>query len=53
MSEERLYWEGKKYSFFCHKECEYFPCHPIKDTCNFSCLFAGYENRKKIRNDFK
>ena len=40
MSEERLYWEGKKYSFFCHKECEYFPCHKTNDPENFNCLFC-------------
>lgn len=28
------------YNFFQNKECEYFPCHPIKDSCNFSCLFC-------------
>ena len=28
------------YNFFQNKECEYFPCHPIKDTCSFSCLFC-------------
>ena len=30
----------KKYSFFCHRECEYFPCHPVADRENFNCLFC-------------
>ena len=29
-----------KYSFFSHKECEYFPCHPGADPENFNCLFC-------------
>lgn len=32
--------EEKKYSFFSHKECEYFPCHPNEDPENFNCLFC-------------
>ena len=24
---EKPYWEGKHYSFFSNKECEYFPWH--------------------------
>ena len=30
----------KKYSFFSHKECEYFPCHKTEDPENFNCLFC-------------
>lgn len=30
----------KKYSFFSHKECEYFPCHKTNDPDNFNCLFC-------------
>lgn len=33
-------WEGKGYSFFCNKACEYFPCHETKDPDNFNCLFC-------------
>lgn len=33
-------WEGKGYSFFCNRECEYFPCHETKDPDNFNCLFC-------------
>ena len=28
------------YSFFQNKECEYFPCHRVKDDSNFNCLFC-------------
>lgn len=31
--------EGK-FSFFCHRECEYFPCHETNDPENFNCLFC-------------
>lgn len=34
------HWRGKAFSFFCHKDCEYFPCHPAKDPDNFNCLFC-------------
>lgn len=34
------YWEGKGYSFFSNKACEYFPCHETKDPDNFNCLFC-------------
>ena len=37
---EKPYWEGKKYAFFQHKECEFFPCHPVKDAETFNCLFC-------------
>ena len=37
---EKPYWEGKEYSFVCHKECEYFPCHKTNDPDNFNCLFC-------------
>lgn len=30
----------KNYSFFCHKDCEYFPCHRTDDPENFNCLFC-------------
>ena len=28
------------YSYFTHKKCEYFPCHPSADPDNFNCLFC-------------
>ena len=34
--------ESMKYSssFFQNRNCEYFPCHDVKDTERFSCLFC-------------
>ena len=32
--------EDCKYSFFSHKECEFFPCHKGADPENFNCLFC-------------
>lgn len=26
--------------YFCNKDCEYYPCHPIKDDKPFNCLFC-------------
>lgn len=37
---ELPHWKGKGYSFFCHRDCEYFPCHPTEDPENFNCLFC-------------
>lgn len=31
---------GKSYSYFSHRDCEYFPCHPGADPENFNCLFC-------------
>ncbi|TQQ84890.1 metal-binding protein [Peptacetobacter hominis] len=28
------------YKFFCHKGCEFFPCHKTEDPENFNCLFC-------------
>jgi len=33
-------WQGKKYSFFQNKRCEYFPCHNAKTDKDFNCLFC-------------
>lgn len=30
----------RRYSFFSHKECEFFPCHAGADPENFNCLFC-------------
>ncbi len=30
----------RNYSYFSHKECEYFPCHKGADENNFNCLFC-------------
>lgn len=32
--------EVEKFKFFNHKECEYFPCHDVKDPDKFNCLFC-------------
>ena len=37
---DKPYWEGKKYAFFQHRECEFFPCHPVADDSKFNCLFC-------------
>lgn len=28
------------YSFICHRECEYFPCHKTDHPEDFNCLFC-------------
>lgn len=35
-----LDWKGKSFSFFCNKNCEWFPCHEFEDEENFNCLFC-------------
>jgi Zn-finger protein len=30
----------KSYRFFQNKSCEYFPCHKVKDSSEFNCLFC-------------
>lgn len=37
---DRPRWAEKHYSFFCNRDCEYFPCHPTADPDNFNCLFC-------------
>lgn len=32
--------EKKEYSYFSHKNCEYFPCHKGADPEDFNCLFC-------------
>jgi len=34
------YWMDKNYSFFQHKQCEYFPCHKTDSPASFSCMFC-------------
>jgi len=31
---------NRNYSFFSHKSCEFFPCHPGIDPDIFNCLFC-------------
>lgn len=33
-------WHTKNYAFFCHRDCEFFPCHKTDDPDNFNCLFC-------------
>lgn len=28
------------FSFFCNKDCQFFPCHENADPENFNCLFC-------------
>jgi len=28
------------HSFFCNRDCEYFPCHKTNDPDSFNCLFC-------------
>lgn len=30
----------KHYTFFAHRQCEFYPCHPAADPENFNCLFC-------------
>ncbi len=30
----------RNYSYYSHKDCEYFPCHPNANPDNFNCLFC-------------
>ncbi len=30
----------ENYKFFSHKECEWFPCHNVKNPDDFNCLFC-------------
>ncbi len=32
--------EDCQYSFFNHKDCEFFPCHPTEHPEDFNCLFC-------------
>lgn len=34
------FWEGREFSFYSHRKCEYFPCHKDADPENFNCLFC-------------
>lgn len=40
MPNEKPEWEGKGYSFFQNRECEFFPCHKTACEEDFSCLFC-------------
>lgn len=36
----REWWEGKGFSCFTNRDCEYFPCHAGADPERFNCLFC-------------
>ena len=40
MKEFEKDFSNKHYTFFNHKECEFFPCHKTNDPDNFNCLFC-------------
>ena len=40
MKEEKAFWEGKSFSFFSNKSCEFYPCHPVAEGMDFNCLFC-------------
>ena len=39
-SAENAEWKNKHYSFFCNRECEFFPCHKTDDPEHFNCMFC-------------
>ena len=44
------------YSFFQHKECEFFPCHPTDHPEDFNCLFCYcplFALGKKCKGNFR
>lgn len=32
--------ETKNHTYFSHRQCEFFPCHPGADREDFNCLFC-------------
>lgn len=32
--------EEQNFKFFCNRECEFFPCHKVKDENQFNCMFC-------------
>ena len=38
--ERKETWRGKKYAFYSHRECEFFPCHKTEKPDEFNCLFC-------------
>lgn len=39
-NDTRPEWEGKGYSFFQNRQCEFFPCHKGVAEEDFNCLFC-------------
>lgn len=49
-------WKEKNYSFFQHRNCEFFPCHRTEKTDDFNCLFCYcplYALKDKCGGNFK
>ncbi len=38
--EKNIDLKEEKFKFFSHKKCEWFPCHDVKWTEDFNCLFC-------------
>ena len=38
--QNRIEWEGKHFSCFINRACEYFPCHEGVEPESFNCLFC-------------
>ena len=38
--QNRIEWEGKHFSCFTNRACEYFPCHEGVEPGSFNCLFC-------------
>lgn len=48
--------DTKKYKSFCHKECEFFPCHDHIPEGDFNCMFCFcplYVLGEKCKGNFK
>lgn len=47
---------SEHYKFFQNKKCEYFPCHQVKNTDDFNCLFCYcplYMLKEKCGGNYK
>ena len=47
---KKPFWEGKEYSFFSHKKCEYFPCHKGADRRTSTACSATVRCTRWERN---
>ncbi|QZT37550.1 cysteine-rich small domain-containing protein [Halosquirtibacter xylanolyticus] len=48
--------ETENYKFSQHRQCEFFPCHKVKDEADFNCLFCYcplYMLKDKCGGNFK
>ncbi|MEG2420467.1 MAG: cysteine-rich small domain-containing protein [Oscillospiraceae bacterium] len=37
---DKDFWREKEFSFFAHRDCEYYPCHRVPVGEAFNCLFC-------------